>query len=280
MWWGMDHDSADAPVVERSAGGRWPGHRRAWVTATAITATVAGAVATRARLRNWGATPEEIGSSLPGDDLLTADSASTRAIIVGAPCAEVWPWLVQIGQDRGGWYSYDWLENLFGLDIHSTDDLHGEWQHLTVGDVVRATPPGATGLPEGYAFRVALVDPPRALVLRQRPPEHPWNATWAFVLADDGPDRCRLLVRSRSTRSPGLAGRLSGLVGELLDPITLLMTRRMLLGIRERAERAHARGLPSSMTRRRVRGGRSGGRRQTGEPDKTKESPPRRGGDS
>lgn len=248
----MDHDSAAAPVVDPSVGSRRPGHRRAWVTATALTATVAGAIATRARLRNWGATPEEVAGRLPGDDYLAADSTSTRAIAVAAPCAEVWPWLVQLGQDRGGWYSYDWLEDLFGLDVHSADEVHPEWQHLTVGSLVRATPPGALGLPDGYAFRVALVDPPHALVLRQRPPEHPWNATWAFVLADDGPDRCRLLVRSRSTRSPGLAGRLSWLVGELMDPVTLLMTRRMLLGIQERAERAHAVGLPSSMTRRRV----------------------------
>lgn len=248
----MEHDRLTGEASDGGLRtGRGPRYRRTWAATGVATALIAATVASRSRLRNWGASPEEIGSSLPGDELLAADSASTRAITVGAPCAEVWPWLVQIGQDRGGWYSYDWLENLFGLGIHSTDELHGEWQHLTVDDVVRASPPGAMGLPEGYAFRVAVVEPPHALVLRQRPPEHPWNATWAFVLADDEPDRCRLLVRSRSLRSPGLAGRLTALAGELMDPVALLMTRRMLLGIRDRSERAHAVGLPSSVTRRR-----------------------------
>lgn len=248
----MDHDSRAAPGGGLGADGRVAGHRRTWVTATALAAAVVGAVTTRARLRNWGATPEEVAGPLPGDKYLVADSTSTRAITVTAPSSEVWPWLVRLGQDRGGWYSYDWLEDLFSLDIHSAGGVHPGWQHLTVGSPVRATPPGALGLPDGYAFRAALVDPPHVLVLLQRPPEHAWNTTWAFVLADDGPDRCRLLVRRRSTRSPGLAGRLSWLVGELMDPVTLLMTRRMLLGIQERARRAHTRGLPSSMTRRRV----------------------------
>ena len=110
VWWGM------------------AGSRSTWVAGTVLAAAVAGAVTTRARLRNWGATPEEVAGPLPGDDYLGADSTSTRAIAVTAPSTEIWPWLVQLGQDRGGWYSYDWLEDLFGLDIHSTDEVHPEWQ--------------------------------------------------------------------------------------------------------------------------------------------------------
>jgi hypothetical protein len=224
----------------RDAGHHSTDHRRGRVAAAVIVASATAAVVTRIRLTDWGATPEETIYRLPGDDLLAADSMSTRAITINAPRQEVWRWLVQIGQDRGGWYSYDWLENLFGLGIHSTVDLRDEWQHLAVDDVVRATPPGSMGMPDGYAFRVALVEPPHALVLRQQPPEHPWNATWAFVLVDTSPDTCRLLVRSRSKRSPGLGGRLSWLVGKLMDPVVLLMTRRMLLGIRDRSELTYA----------------------------------------
>lgn len=231
------HDQRAGEVHD--AGNRSTDHRRRWVAAGAIMATATAAAVTRARLRDWGATPEETIYHLPGDDLLAADSMSTRAITINAPREEVWPWLVQIGHGRGGWYSYDWLENLFGLDIHSTLDVRDEWQHLAAGDLVRATPPGSMGMAGGYAFRVALVEPPHALVLRQQPPEHPWNATWAFVLVDTGPDTCRLLVRSRSKRTPGLGGRLTWLVGELMDPVVLLMTRRMLLGIRDRSEFTH-----------------------------------------
>ncbi|MBB5788786.1 SRPBCC family protein [Jiangella mangrovi] len=225
---------------------RWP-----LIAAATLAASTTAAVVAHARLRNWGAMAEESVRQLPGDELIfDADSATTRAVTINAPREEVWRWLVQIGQDRGGWYSYDWLENLLGLDIHSTRDVREEWQRLAVGDEVRATPPGAIGMKEGYAFRVEHVEPGSALVLRQQPPEHPWNATWAFILVDDAPGSCRLLVRTRSKRMPGLVSRLTWVGGELMDPIVLIMTRRMLLGIRERSESAHdlqLRGHPSEM---------------------------------
>ncbi|WP_116951354.1 SRPBCC family protein [Jiangella endophytica] len=214
--------------------------RRTLMAAAALMASTTAAVAARARLRNWGATEDETLRRLPGDDFIfDADAATTRAVTVNAPREEVWRWLVQIGQDRGGWYSYDWLENLFGLDIHSAHTVRDEWQHLEAGDQVRAAPAGALGMQDGYVFRVARVEPGRVLVLRQRPPVHPWNATWAFVLVDDVPGSCRLLVRCRAKRTPGLSGRLAWIGGELMDPVVLVMTRRMLLGIRARSEFAH-----------------------------------------
>lgn len=213
------------------------------VGAAAIASTAAAAVA-RHKFRNWGATSDERARKFPGDDLIDdAASVSTRAITVHASPAEVWQWLVQIGQDRGGWYSYQGLENLFGLDIHNTDEIRTEWQRLDPGDQVWVAPPGAIGMKDGYAFRVAVADPGQALVLRQAPPEHPWDATWAFILTPDGWGRTRLLVRSRSARVNGAAGRLATLGGELLDPITLVMTRKMLLGIKARAEFAHQKRL-------------------------------------
>lgn len=225
-------------------------HRRALIVATTLMASTTMAVAAHVRLRNWGATAEEAVRQLPGDDLIVdADSATTRAVTISAPREEVWRWLVQIGQDRGGWYSYDWLENLFGLDIHSTRDIRDEWQHLAAGEQVRAAPAGVLGMTDGYAFRVARVEPGHALVLRQQPPEHPWDATWAFVLVDEIPGNCRLLVRSRSKRTHGLTGRLTWIGGELMDPIVLIMTRKMLLGIRARSEFAHDQRLRRTSAR-------------------------------
>jgi len=198
---------------------------------------VALASATRRRLRSWGASVEECTRPLPGDELIPDPATmTTRAISIDAPPELVWPWLVQVGQGRGGWYSYDWVENLLGLEIHSTYQLRDEWQHLAVGDRVAVVPPGWGPLPDGYAFRVERVDPPRALVLRQAPPEHPWNAVWSFVVEPDGPDRCRLTCRSRAEVEPGLRGFIARSAGELMDPVTFAMTRKMLLGIKHRAE--------------------------------------------
>ena len=185
------------------------------------------------RFRDWGATKGECAATLPGDELV-ADPAdvTTRAVTVDAPADEVWRWLVQIGQDRGGLYSYDWLENLAGLGIHNTDEIRDEWQHLAVGDLVRLVPPGWLGLPDGVALPVAQLDPGRSIVLRQQPPEMPWDAVWSFHVLPHGPRRCRLVSRARSARQ----GRIAWLAAQVMDPITLLMTRRMLLGIKARAE--------------------------------------------
>ena len=114
-----------------SAAGRWPrrmptpGTRRA-----ARALTVAGLVApivdhglVRPYLRRWGATPEECRRRMPGDAEGRPLYSTTRAVTVEAPADEVWRWLVQIGQDRGGFYSYDWLENLAGCDLHSADEI-------------------------------------------------------------------------------------------------------------------------------------------------------------
>lgn len=192
------------------------------------------------RFRDWGATKGECVAVLPGDEFV-ADPAdmATRAVTIDAPAEEVWRWLVQIGQDRGGMYSYDWIENLIGLDIHSTDELRDEWQDLQVGDGVHLTPPGWMGLRDGYVLHVARVEPGRTIVLRQQPPDTPWDAVWSFHVTPLGPRRCRLVSRSRGAR----AGRLAQLATELIDPITLVMTRKMLLGIKQRAERSAHSGV-------------------------------------
>jgi hypothetical protein len=185
--------------------------------------------------RNWGATAEEAAARLPGDEFVPDPAEQTTlAVTVEAPAEEVWAWLVQIGQDRGGMYSYDWLENLLGLDIHSTQHIRPEWQRLAVGDRVVVVPEGYRPMPAGYSFSVARVDPGRALVLRQAPPEHPWNGVWSFHVVPAGKSRCRLLSRARTEAQTQVRLRIATRVGE---PVTLVMTRRMLHGIKRRAER-------------------------------------------
>jgi len=185
--------------------------------------------------RHWGATADEVAAVLPGDEFVPDPAENTTlAVTVAAAPEQVWSWLVQMGENRGGLYSYDWLENLFGLHIHSAEDIREEWQHLALGDRVVVVPEGYGPMPAGYAFTVARVDPPRALVLRQAPPEHPWNGVWSFHIVPAGDGRCRLLSRSRTEVAPQLGLRIATRIGE---PVTLVMTRRMLHGIRQRAER-------------------------------------------
>ena len=217
-----------------SPAGLWYNVLPAELSVTAQPNAHSRLIATAAGIRNWGATGQEQGTELPGDELV-ADPASvaTRAVTVEAPPAEVWRWLVQIGQDRGGMYSYDWLENILGLRIHSTDRIREEWQHLDAGDQVRLVRKGWLGLKDGFALPVERVDPRRAIVLREQPPQQPWDAVWSFHVIPLGPARCRLVSRSRSARPRGAARAATW----AMEPVTLVMTRKMLLGIKQRAER-------------------------------------------
>ncbi len=111
------------------------------------------------------------GWSLPGDELIRDPAdMTTLALPIEAPAADVWPWLLQIGQDRAGFYSYDRLENLVGLHIHSADQIVDQWQTLSVGDSIRLTPSGWMGQPDGLVLPVARLEAPRSLVLREGPP--------------------------------------------------------------------------------------------------------------
>ncbi len=175
----------------------------------------------RRPILTWGATTEEAGSRLPGDELLEeANGVSTRAITIDAPAAAVWPWLAQMGPSpRGGAYTYDWIENLLGLDMHSVDRVLPEFQHPEVGDTI--------GLGSNR-MRIERVEPGRVLAWRSED----GNWVWTFVLAEsDG--TTRLISRNRF-RLPTLAEHIGMLP---MEPGSLLMERRMLRGIKERAER-------------------------------------------
>ncbi len=188
----------------------------------------AGAAAYRLALRErcltWGATADEVARSMPGDDLLPdPDILATRAIAIDAPPEVVWPWLVQMGSGRGGAYTYDWIENLFGLGMHSADHILPEFQHLKVGDAFRLGP----GRP---LMHVEVLEPERALVFRFE--DGTW--VWSFGLEQRG-DTTRLVSRNRiATPNASIVGRaFSALV---MEPGSLVMERRMLLGIKQRAE--------------------------------------------
>src|SRR5215218_3020550 len=178
----------------------------------------------RARVLSWGATAEEAARPLPGDDLLeSADIVATRAIRIDAPPSAIWPWLVQMGPGRGGAYTYDWIENLFGLNMHSADQIHAEWQNLKVGDVLRRREdrPGR---------RIETLDRERTLSSRSEAGD--WVCT--FVL---GPENgsTRLISRNRIAMKGAAAGQRLGML--VMEPGSLVMERKMLLGIKRRAER-------------------------------------------
>ncbi len=191
-------------------------------TVLLTSAALAGFYALRLRriVLNWGATPIEAKSALPGDELIDdADGVATRAISVRAHAAYVWPWLAQLGPTpRGGAYTYDWIENLLGLNMHSTDRVLDEFQQPRAGETIGL---GANQM------RLERVEPGKVLAWRSSD----GNWVWSFVLQEHG-DVTRLISRNRF-RLKGPAARLGMLV---MEPLSLVMERKMLLGIKQRAE--------------------------------------------
>ena len=196
-----------------------------------LAGAAAGVLLARRWQLRWGATAQELAGPLPGDELIEGPGLTgTRALTVRAPADRVWPWVAQLGQARGGFYSYDFLENLVGCNIHSADRVVSEWQDVKPGDEVRLHP--------DLALEVIAVDPGLSLILRgggpagNAPP--PFDFTWAFVL-QPGPDgTTRLIVRERYAYTRPWAR----LIVEPVAMIDFVMTQKMLRGIRSRAERA------------------------------------------
>lgn len=201
---------------------------------------VGGLALARRPLRNLGATCAERGAFLPGDEIVpSAKGRSTMAITIDAPPSAVWPWLVQMGCDRGGFYSWDRLDN---GGRPSATAIRPEWQTLEVGDRVLSTPGG------GWWFTVERLEPERVLVLRSSidvggrrqfdpsgpPPRFFSDSIWAFVLQEFPDGKTRLLVRSFGVTRP----RALGVVNVAFwDAAHVVMQLRQLRNLKRRAER-------------------------------------------
>jgi len=173
-------------------------------------------------MANWGSTVAEQQMALPGDDLIPHNGGqSTLAVTINAPAEVVWQWLVQVGQERAGFYTYTWLENLVGADIHNTNEIHLEWQRLAVGDAWRLVPADYLGgVGKDAAAKVLIVESGQVLVT---------EIFGAHVLVPIDESTTRLIVRGESSPS-------NLLITMLWKPIVFTLERRMLLGIKARAE--------------------------------------------
>jgi hypothetical protein len=206
----------------------------ALVSATAVGGAVYG-LAVRPRISRWGATDEEVRGSLPGDQLDSPHGyrpISTRAITIDAPPEEVWPWLVQMGSGRAGFYTHERVERLLFItyaDGHSATRIHPEWQELHVGDRVPYS--------RLNTVEVRMVDRPRCLIAGE----------WLVLEPIAGGSKTRLIARTRGGWLEPLARRVP-VIGPLLWPIAALIERGpgellhhymevgMLLGIKARVE--------------------------------------------
>ena len=177
---------------------------------------------------SWGTTPDEVARTMPGDALIADPThTETSGATVNAPPGDIWPWLVQIGYQRGGLYSYDWLDRLFRfLDRPSATRILPEFQELVAGDKIYF------GRQE---LTVSVLEPPRALALSSHASGMDW--VWQFGLYPIDDQRTRLVTRSteRVPRTP-----LWWLAMQTMDPAAFVMTRRMLLNLKERAETLRA----------------------------------------
>ena len=182
----------------------------------------------------WGATDEEVNRSLPGSEFAPHPKGGyTQAITIPAPTEEVWPWVVQIGQGRGGFYSYDFLENLVGCDIHSVDRIVPQFQNFEPGEGLRL-------FPEAPPIPLAVFEPGSTLVFAGRDEKETVNS-WGFYLEKIDESTTRLIAKWHFDYKPNLGARI--LFNGLVEPISGVMQRKMLLGIKRRAEDAARKGM-------------------------------------
>ena len=177
----------------------------------------------------WGSTPEELTRPMAGDHIVPNPTHwATHAVTIETPPEDIWPWLVQLGYQRGGLYSYDWLDRLFGfLDRPSASEVLPAFQQLAVGDTIRLNP--------REVLTVAAQHENRALVLRYSAHEFDW--VWQFGLYPIDKRRTRLVTRGTERYANTVA---MWLFMRVMEPAAFIMTRRMLIGVKQRAEALHA----------------------------------------
>jgi hypothetical protein len=189
--------------------------------------------------RTWGATQTEVSRRLPGDEIIPdadARTSTTRAVTIQAPISAVWPWLAQLGQDRGGFYSFEVLEDLVGCEMENAERIHPEFQAWKPGDKLWMYPPDKLhGL--GHAALVRH-DEGRVLAFATRrigsAPSSQQDGSWAFVLEPIDSDTTRFLVRGRGAPGRGWLGAAFDRL--VFEPIHFAMERKMMQGIKLRAE--------------------------------------------
>ena len=216
--------------------------QRSWRRTASAVAQIAGHVLAPWRRHwrvTWGARHEERSSPLTGDELIVEPTwGYTHAISIDAPAAAVWPWIAQLGQERGGFASFERLENLVGCRIRNAERIVDDWQHPQVGDEVHLHP-------QAPPLHIAALDPGRSLVLRGAatdPGTDPASDDapvpdnlWAFHLVPTGLTSCRLVERGMTVHGPALRDRLF-FGTTLIEPIGFVMSREMLRSIKELAE--------------------------------------------
>lgn len=173
----------------------------------------------------WGANDAEISAVFPGDELLPEPASFVNhAVTIYAAPEEIYPWIVQLGADKGGMYSYTWLETyLFNCPLVNADRIHGEWQVLEVGDEMKMCP-GEFGPPP---YIIALIIPDQAIVMGHQENGN-WVDLWQFVIHPEPDGSSRLILRTRTMMTGGF--------WTIIHPGVFIMERGMLLGIKERAE--------------------------------------------
>lgn len=181
--------------------------------------------ASRPWYSRWGATDDEVQATFPGDELVPSPrTISTKAVTIKARPAQIYPWLLQMGADKGGWYSHTFIEGLLQCPIVNADRLHPEWQTVNVGDPVRMCP-GEAGPPP---YIVAAFEKEQYMIWGHRAADGTWNDIYQFVLLPTGAAETRLILRSRSNSV--------GWIWDVLEPGFCLMESGMLQGIQQRAE--------------------------------------------
>lgn len=206
-------------------------HRIATPLFIIFTGYAAAVIGLRNWMNTWGTNADLRSMALVGDPPGASHYKIDHAVMIAAPADSVWKWVVQLGQDRAGFYSYDWLERVIGAEIHNASEINPAWQKREVGDLVRATQPGYLGgmFGDSVGWRVTQIVPQRAMILEN------WGA---FVVRPVDEKTSQLYVRTRGPGEPTAFAVMMSPIGMLtFEPAHFIMERRMLLGVKARAER-------------------------------------------
>jgi hypothetical protein len=187
--------------------------------------TVAAVILLTPQMDRWGATDAELQASFPGDELVPAPlSFVNHAVSISATPEQIYPWLVQMGADKAGLYSYTALETLIACPQTNADRIHEEWQNLQVGDQVKLCPKE----PGPPPYMVAQLLPNQAIVLGHQE-NGQWVDLWQFVILPQTDGSSRLVLRTRTMAVGGF--------WDVIHPGVFIMERGLLLGVKERAEK-------------------------------------------